>query len=201
MLALPMLPPAAPGAPRDEASASAGRDELALEAASLRPLLRAVVARVLVRAHDDADGDDCTNEALRRALEGRERLRAGEPLRPWVVGIARHVALDLLRARKRSRPASSLEDDGDTPLVDTVVDAGPNPYERVAQAQRDQAVRDALQTLPDGARRALTMFHLEGRGYQEIAAALGVPLGTVATWISRGRKAMAQVMEKEVERS
>ena len=56
----------------------------------------------------------------------------------------------------------------------------------------------ALRTLPDGARKALTMFHLEGKGYQDIAAALGVPLGTVATWISRGRKAMALVMDKEV---
>ena len=38
------------------------------------------------------------------------------------------------------------------------------------------------------------MFHLEGLEYQEIAARLEVPLGTIATWVSRGRRAMATTL-------
>src|SRR3954447_16782576 len=78
-------------------------DPFGEEVAALRPLVRAVIAATLSANRDDADVEDCAHETMRRALEGRARLRAGDPLRPWVTGIARHVALDMLRARKRAR--------------------------------------------------------------------------------------------------
>jgi RNA polymerase sigma-70 factor (ECF subfamily) len=171
-------------------------DGFAREAASLRPLVRAVVASIVREPVDHPDVEDCTNETLRRALEGHERLREGEALRPWVVGIARHVALDALRARKRSRArdaGNGTDEEGDVlaPLVERLPDPADDPFERVAKARRDATVRTAIESLPEGQRKALTMFHLEGLGYQEIAVKLEVPLGTVATWVMRGRKAVA----------
>ena len=56
-----------------------------------------------------------------------------------------------------------------------------------------------MQKLADGPRKALELFHLEGLAYQEISRRLGVPLGTVATWVTRGRKAMAEALEDDVE--
>ena len=170
--------------------------DFANEAASLRPLVRAVVASIVRERIDHPDVEDCTNETLRRALDGHERLREGEALRPWVVGIARHVALDALRARKRARARDAgggTGEDGETlaPLVERLPDTADDPFERVAKARRDATVRTAIESLPDGQRKALTMFHLEGLGYQEIAVRLEVPLGTVATWVMRGRKAVA----------
>jgi RNA polymerase sigma-70 factor (ECF subfamily) len=171
-------------------------DGFANEAASLRPLVRGVVASIIREPLDHPDVEDCTNETLRRALEGHERLREGEALRPWVVGIARHVALDALRARKRARARDAgggTDEDGDlmAPLVERLPDPADDPFERVAKARRDATVRTAIDGLPEGQRKALTMFHLEGLGYQEIAVRLEVPLGTVATWVMRGRKAVA----------
>ncbi|HEY2510393.1 MAG TPA: RNA polymerase sigma factor [Polyangiaceae bacterium] len=175
-------------------------DAFSREAASLRPLVRAVVASIIREPVDHPDVEDCTNETLRRALEGHERLREGEAVRPWVVGIARHVALDALRSRKRSRARDAgnggSDDDGEAmaPLVERLPDPADDPFERVAKARRDATVRDAIESLPDGQRKALTMFHLEGLGYQEIAERLEVPLGTVATWVMRGRKAIASAV-------
>jgi RNA polymerase sigma-70 factor (ECF subfamily) len=176
-------------------------DSFAREAASLRPLVRAVVASILREPLDHADVEDCTNESLRRALEGFERLREGEAVRPWLVGIARHVALDALRSRKRARArdaGNGTDDDGEAlaPLVERLPDAADDPFERVAKARRDACVRTAIDALPDGQRKALTMFHLEGLGYQEIADKLEVPLGTVATWVMRGRKAIASAVQE-----
>jgi RNA polymerase sigma-70 factor (ECF subfamily) len=168
----------------------------AQEAAALRPLVRAVVASMLRESLDHADVEDCTNDTLRRALEGQERLREGEAVRPWVVGIARHVAIDALRARKRARARDAgggQDENGEplAPLVERLPDTTDDQFERVAKARRDACVRSAIDALPDGQRKALTMFHLEGLGYQEIADRLEVPLGTVATWVMRGRKAVA----------
>ena len=54
-----------------------------------------------------------------------------------------------------------------------------------------------MATLPEGPRKALELFHLDGLGYQQIAERLGVPLGTVATWVTRGRRALAEALEAE----
>lgn len=170
--------------------------------AELRPLVRAIVAAMLNESREHADVEDCTHEVLRRALEGRARLRDGEPLRPWVTGIARHVALDALRARKRQRQRmvheSADDEDGERDrAIERVADTGATPFDLVAKAEQDRALMRALATLPDGQRRALSMFHLEGLGYQEIAVRLEVPLGTVATWVTRARKAVTTAMQQE----
>src|SRR4051812_8756955 len=78
--------------------------------ASLRPVVRAVVARVLRLPLGHSEVDDCVSETFRRVVENIGRVRPGEPVGPWAAGIARHVALDALRSRKRDR-ARSTDDD------------------------------------------------------------------------------------------
>jgi len=170
------------------------------ETAALGPVVRAVIAAVLHESPGHPDVEDGTHEALRRALEGRARLRDGEPLRPWVVGIARHVALDTLRARKRTRQRAAAEGDVEdaAPLVERMPDTKPNPFDRIAAARRDAQVRAAIDSLPSTMRAALVKFHLEGKSYQGVAEEMGVPLGTVATWVTRGRKAIADRLRDEV---
>ena len=195
-----------PSHPRGEIAAPPGSPAFREQTAALRLVVRAVVACVLRERRDHPDVEDCTHEALRRAMEGGERVRDGEALRPWVLGIARHVALDLLRSRRRARLAEPLHRvDGDPQgpalsLVDRLVDPAPSPDERVLVKERAGRIRAAMERLSDGQRRALRMFHEEELGYQEIAARLGVPLGTVATWMSRGRRAMADALGEEGEK-
>jgi RNA polymerase sigma factor (sigma-70 family) len=166
-------------------------------AKDLMPAVLAVVAAVLGVSRDHADAKDAANETLRRALEGHSSFQEGLPLRPWVIGIARHVALDARRARSRTvRRVGYDPGDGDAAL-DRVATARPDPFEQLAEARRAAKVRDALETLPEGPRLALTLFHLEGLGYEEIVRRLGVPMGTVATWMSRGRKALMGELSDE----
>jgi RNA polymerase sigma-70 factor, ECF subfamily len=170
------------------------------ETAELRPVVRAVVACVLREPPDHADVEDCTSEALRRALESTTPVRG--PVRPWVLGIARHVALDALRARQKHR-ARNVEVPDDAPsgasaVMDRLVDPSAAADEQLEAAERARRVRRVLSTLPEGPRTALELFHLEGLAYQEIATRLGVPLGTVATWVTRGRKALAVALEDDV---
>ncbi|MDB4938236.1 MAG: polymerase sigma-70 factor [Labilithrix sp.] len=171
------------------------------QAAELRPLVRAVVACVLREPPDHADVEDCTSEALRRALEEKAEIRG--PVRPWVLGIARHVALDTLRARQKQRArnveVTTAEAPSSTNLVmDRLIDPAAGADEQIEVAERAARVRRVLQLLPEGPRQALSLFHMEGLSYQEISSRLGVPLGTVATWVTRGRKAMAEALEDDV---
>src|SRR5262245_9276662 len=88
------------------------------QAGDLRPAVRAVAARVPRGRPDHADVEDCTSETLRRALESQSQARG--PMRPWVLGIARHVALDALRARQRQR-ARTAEIADEAPSSTTAV--------------------------------------------------------------------------------
>ena len=166
------------------------------DTAALRPVVRAVVACVLGEHKDHPDVEDCTHETLRRALEGRARLREGEPLRPWVLGIARHVAIDARRRRRRERAVEMTGAEGDDAETfwSRLADPAPAPDERAAVTERAGAVARALDGLSASQREALILFHVEGVGYQSIAERLGVPMGTVATWLARGRKSLAEAL-------
>ena len=170
-------------------------DTFGAETAALLPLVRAVIASVLRETRDHPDVEDGAHEVLRRALEGRSRLRPDEALRPWLLGIARHVAIDQMRARQRARRRTGYEasehDEEQGQAVDRLVDPAPTLDEQVEQKRREERLRAAIDRLTEGQRKAMMMFHLEGLGYQEIADHLEVPLGTVATWISRGRRTIA----------
>ncbi|CAN5712801.1 N/A [soil metagenome] len=190
MLAELLLPPLSTPAPPAAAPALVLQGELA----ALRPLVRAIVAKALRSAPTHADVDDAVAETMRRALEGATRIRDGEPIRPWVIGIAKHVAMDVHRARARGATIRS-DDSGDG--ADKVPDSSPSPFDRVAHAQDRKRLESALATLPGGMREALLLFHADGKSYAEIAARLRVPVGTVATWILRARRSLAESLAEE----
>ncbi len=175
-------------------SASGGAGSLALtpQLAAIRPMVRAVVARTAHLPLSHPDVDDAVAETLRRVVEGADRIRAGEPMAPWAAGIARHVALDYLRARRRDR--SRQAGDGQEAGAD-IADPAQSPEERAVSADELARVRRALALLPEGPREAIVAFHVEGQSYQMIAARFGVPMGTVSTWIARGRKALGVAID------
>ena len=167
--------------------------------AELRPVVRAVIAAMLREGREHPDVEDATHETLRRAIENREKLADPTSVRPWVVGIARHVALDVIRDRKRrrDREAPGAPDEDAPSPVDRLVDQGTLADDRFEAQARAARVRTALARLPVGQREALELFHMEGLKYDEIGARMGVPLGTVATWVARGRKTLAETLADE----
>jgi RNA polymerase sigma-70 factor (ECF subfamily) len=181
--------------------------ELRAEARALEPAVRGLVAYLLRAPWDDADVDDACDDVFRRALEARERWTETLPLRPWLLGIARHVALDLLRARRRAvaRSAYGSGDADGAPgtLLEALADPRPGPDHHLQLSEQRARAEAALALLPTSEREALWLFHAEGLEYREIASRLGVPVGTVCTWILRARRrlaaALAQAPSAEAE--
>ena len=176
------------------------RPRFEAEARELGPIVRAVIASVLREGIHHPDVEDAAHETMRRAMESQSHVKG--PVRPWVLGIARHVALDVLRARKRQRLREAREPQGEEPmsarLVEQLADPGALPDEDLARKEQLTRVCRLLETLPEGQKNALVLFHVDGLGYQEIAARLDVPLGTVATWVTRARRALAEALEDDV---
>jgi len=166
--------------------------------AACRPQVETLVARILRRAKDDPDVQDCTNEALSRAMQQKDRRREDAALVPWVLGIARHVSLDALRSeyRRRARSAPTGPAVGHDDPMHLLLSHEPSPETQAAERQQVQELGKALASLPRQQQEVLLALHVEGLSYREIAARFNVPIGTIGTWVLRGREALALALDE-----
>jgi RNA polymerase sigma factor (sigma-70 family) len=102
----------------------------------------------------------------------------------WLIGIARHAALDSLRrAKRRPIAATQLADDDDP--YEGLHAHSPDPLDGLVTASQNQAVAAALCGLSKDQRDSLTLAFYDGLSHPEIALRLRKPLGTVKSWIRR----------------
>ena len=130
-------------------------------------------------AGNDADAQDLVQETLLRVRRGLETYQPGS-LPAWLSRIVTNVFLDEVRRRRR-RPTDPLSDDGDRQLP-------PSPGADEVTDDFSDEVQHALSSLPDDFRTAVVLCDVVGLSYDEIAAAQGVPVGTVRSRIHRGRR-------------
>jgi len=144
--------------------------------------------RFLTRRVDPAEAEDLLGEVFRIAFERRSTFeRDRDSARPWLYGIAANLVAKhhrsesrRLRAMARVSARRVLPDDPAERAV-AAADAG------VLWAR----VVDAIGTLPEAERQVLLLYAWEELSYEEIASALGVPVGTVRSRLSRGRARLA----------
>lgn len=139
------------------------------------------VRRYVVRRVEEGSGDDLGSEVFVRAFRGRARYRAEHSSAlPWLLGIANHVIADHRRVERRRLTA--LEHlAGDMPPTDEHAGAG-LALELVA----------ALRALPAVGRDTLLLVVWGELTQEEAAVALGVPVGTVSSRITRARQRLAE---------
>ena len=139
-----------------------------------RPLLR--YCRRLMPAER---AEDAVQQAF---LNAYRAIGAGEAelnLRPWLYRIAHNSALSLLRQNGWNHEQ-----------VDERFDGVQQPPQAVEQSERVREVVRAVQALPERQRDAMVLRELEGRSYEEIAAALGVTDGAVRQLLNRARNTL-----------
>jgi RNA polymerase sigma-70 factor (ECF subfamily) len=129
---------------------------------------------------DPAAADEATQETFVRAHRQLPTLRAAERLAPWLLGIARYVALEAQRGRRRLAPTG---DDAVAALPDTA----PTPEAALLGAESEHLLQGALGRLSPERRAALLLRLDHGLAYEEIATAMGWSLPKVKNEIHRAR--------------
>ena len=152
---------------------------------SLGPL----VASYLGRYVPQPDVDDVLQRVFYELWRAHERYDPNLPLRAWVLGIARKRAIDQLR--RRSDVVVPLDS-----MREIAGDDGREIAERLAWADE---VHGALAMLPAAQREVIELAYFDGYTQSEIAAALGIPLGTVKTRTARGLQRLAALLENTRE--
>jgi len=132
---------------------------------------------------DRAAADDLVQDTLERAWSRFAQWRPGSDLRAWLFGIMHNLRVDQLRRGRL--PTTSLDEEAtDVPV-------------RATQADQLEIMdlESALRQVPEEQRQILLLVALEEMSYADIAALLGIPVGTVMSRLSRGRERLRQVMD------
>jgi len=139
---------------------------------------RAVYNLCLRTLRDAEEAKDASQEAFLKAFRGLKTFRRGAKFSTWIFSIAYHACCDRLSRRKRYSDAELPE------LAD------PNPGPALVAERRDEAsaLRAAIDALPEKYRTVITLYHLQGHQYEEIARVLDLPIGTVKTHLFRAKE-------------
>ncbi|MGH7699204.1 MAG: RNA polymerase sigma factor [Gemmatimonadales bacterium] len=171
-----------------------GRDARALEELydALAPWVLGVAYRVL---RDEGEAEEVLSDVfvqVWRRIDQHDARRG--PLVPWVLSIARHRALDVLRQRRRWwRKAERWERAREVEEGDAV--PPPSPHEAsVPGWPVHQEVHRALAALPEEQRRVVILAYFEGLTHSEIARRTGQPLGTVKTRLRLAQGRLAEAL-------
>ena len=107
----------------------------------------------------------------------------------WLAGIVRNQCFDMLRRRGREAPL-------DESSMESWQDPAPGPADLTALSRDAQRLKACLDELDEGPHRSMILAYYEGLTFAEVAARLGVPLGTAKSWIRRSLIRLKGCMER-----
>ena len=133
-----------------------------------------------------AGADDLVQDTVERGWDKLASWRRGGDMRAWLFGIMHNLHVD--QQRRPALATEPLDEEWSQALPDGAGDAAAG---RLALRDMDSALR----RLPPEQRAVLLLVALEEMRYDEVAAALDIPLGTVMSRLSRGRERLRLLME------
>ena len=159
----------------------------ALVAGRFEPMQRTAMA---ILGHE-ADARDAVADALAAVWRELPRLRDPAAFEAWSTRILVHACRRRLRGRGRARVRElSLDKAGAAGASRTMSGPADDVAERMA-------LERAFERLDAEARTILVLHHLDGRGLTEVAAVLGIPIGTAKSRLFAARRALARALERE----
>jgi RNA polymerase sigma-70 factor (ECF subfamily) len=152
-----------------------------------------VVYNIIHQRLGDADAAlDAAQETFVNAYSGIATFRGEASFKSWLLAIALREAENQRRKKKRQLPAGGLNG------VDPA-DRGPSPDHGASSDDDAALVRRALREADEDDARLILLRDLENLSYLEIAEALGVPIGTVKSGLSRARARLRTALERALE--
>ncbi|MBZ0224623.1 MAG: RNA polymerase sigma factor RpoE [Comamonas sp.] len=164
------------------------------------------IERLIGRMVRDVDlVQDIAQETFLRAYRALHQFRGDAQFYTWLYRIAVNTAKKTLMDLKRdpliteSALRGAVDDDDETSVMTRELTTDDTPETLLAAQEVAQAVNTALQALPQELRQAVTLREIEGLSYEEIAQAMGCPIGTVRSRIFRAREAISAKVKPLLE--
>ena len=173
------------------AASSASFEQLAL------PLLPSLYSHSFWLSRNHAEAEDLVQETISKALRAFDSFQSGTNFKAWIFRILRNTFLTSRTGLAASRTVF-LEDHPD---MLGITDASPTPEDHLIRLDNQAAVSQALDQLQPALREILLLCDVEELKYKDIALVLDVPIGTVMSRISRGRRTLHQLLQPQLGES
>ena len=141
------------------------------------------------------DAEELSQEIFLKVFENLHRYDGRYALGAWIVSLARNLCIDQYRRRKREKSFVHVTDDSVMPLLS----ASDDPARNALQKERTKLLFEAIAELPEELSEILILRDLDGLAYDEIAAALELPDGTVKSRLFRARAETAKIIRRKTE--
>ncbi len=139
--------------------------------------------------------EDFFQETFKRVHEKAHTFRGGR-FKSWLFTIAKNVAIDGLRRRRKLRVVSLEQKvdcaDGEELSAVALADNSSNPSDEAVKAEQTEQVRHAIALLPAKQRATLVLAYYQQLNYRQVAQVMGCSIGTVKTQMFRALKTLAQ---------
>ncbi len=140
---------------------------------------------------DPSEAQDIAQETFIKAYRALPNFRGDSAFYTWLYRIADNTAKNYLVAQGRRPPAEGIEmGDAEHLVNEPALKENSTPEHLLLTDEIRRTVFDTIEQLPPDLRTAITLRELEGLSYEEIATAMGCPVGTVRSRIFRAREAI-----------
>lgn len=180
------------------ALAQRGREDAFREL--VRRYERPVFSLIFRMVRDSATAEDLSQDAFIKVLNNIDKYRPEFKLSSWLFKIANNVAIDHLRKRQLNTisvsgsPNAGSESEIEATSFD-IPSGEDSALDQMEARELGSAIEKAIGTLRPEYRSCIMLRHVEGRSYEEIAATLDLPLGTVKTYIHRARIQLRDLLD------
>src|SRR5829696_3064993 len=161
---------------------------------------RPVFSLIFRMVRDRELAEDLAQDTFVKVLNHIDRYRPEFKLSSWLFKIANNVAIDHLR--KRQLPTISMDGSPHASTADAVeattlqiADNQESALDEMESRELGNAIEQAIASLRPEYRSCIMLRHVEDRSYEEIAATLDLPLGTVKTYIHRARHELRKALD------
>ncbi len=185
--------------PTDEALAERARDGDVRAFERLVTRYQAPLYNYIRRMVGNAsEAEDLFQDTFMKVYGHLDRFRPEGRFRGWLYRIATNTCRDALRRRKLRRVFSldAGRNPGDAPPGERYASRAPNPAEKAAEAELAERLERAVQALPTKHRAVFLMARYDGMSYEEIAASLKIPVGTVKSRMNTAVNALMDALEE-----
>ena len=147
-----------------------------------------IAATIAQRTKNPDDVEDIVQVSFIRAFSSLRNFRGDCAFSTWLTRIALNVCITHHQGRRPTVPESVLEVEPQSlPIVK-------GPDDELRRKERWNALLSGIEGLPDRYRSVMWMHYVEDRPYPELVERLNIPVGTLKTWLFRGRQLVRQTL-------
>lgn len=166
----------------------------------IRRYERPVFSLIYRMVRDSTVAEDLAQDTFIKILNHLDKYRPEFKFSSWLFKIANNVTIDHLRRRQLDTvsmdgsPHASTAAEAEASSFE-LADQAESPLDALASRELGSMIERAIGALRPEYRNCIVLRHVEGRSYEEIAATLDLPLGTVKTYIHRARHQLREALE------